>query len=319
MRTLHLHIGLPKTASTWLQERVFPALGHLDVRAMPRTRLFRAPGDAKAEHRLMGCVVRRAPAIWPAMGDAILDELAPSAGAAEGRDLLVSDEAFGRAASHPEALGAHLRGLAAAATARGFGRVAVVVLLRRQDTWLASHYAQVSDRAARAGQRDFERMVAQLTDPARSRYLGGMMVAYDALLEALHGAVGAENVTVLAHEALSADREGALARILDALGTPEGDRDAVMAAATGGAPTNRRSDPSGSWALRPRRIGARHGAPGTGIPLPLWLDRARGRGIALTPDLSRRILAAYRDANARAAAAAGLDLAAHGYIVDDRP
>ena len=306
-RPLHLHVGLPKTASTFLQERVFPALGHLEVRTVPPTALFRTRADAARGHRLFAAALHRSAAVWEARGPALMDELL-GPGDAGDRGLLVSDEAIGRRASRPEALAAHLAAFARLASARGFFPPRIVAFLRRQDHWLASHYAQVSDRKG-GSQAGFESMVDRTLDPARERYGFGMLLDYGALHAALASVAGAERVLMLPHEALVAEPERVLRRLLAWLGTPEEAVRTLLAAAADRA--NVRGEARGgvpSWRLRPPSLAL--GGRRFGLPSRLW----PARRIELTPDLSSRILAAYAEANARAAAAAGLDLAAYGYL-----
>ena len=311
MRAIHLHIGLPKTASTWLQEQAFPQLRHLRVVCTPRSRLFDEPADRALEGRVMACAMRRSAGVWRAMGDAVMAEmLGPRAASlADGRDLLISDEAIGRVGSRPEQLAAHLREMAPVAARWGFERLAVICLIRRQDRWIASHYAQMSDRNPRASQRDFEAFAARLADPSGARFALGALLDYAALREAL--AAVAPDPLVLAHEALERAPAEALRVLLDRLGTPVADRERVEAASLGTV-ANMRSG-GGSWRLRPRRR-ALLGHPR--LALPEWGRRGT---ITLTPEISARVMAAYAEGNRALDAAAGLGLAELGYFERDRP
>ena len=258
----------------------------------------------------MAAVFRRAPEVWEEMGDAIFAELFggrrdPARGA------LLSDEAIGRLATDPRRLAVHLAAMERAGTRHGFDRLHVVAVLRRQDTWLASHYAQVSDRRPGAGQADFERLVAAVLDPARQRFALGMVIDHGALLGALVDALGRGRVCVLAHEALAADPEGAATRLLGGLGTPPGEVRRI-ARALDERRSNARTSRPGRWTLRPRRLGVL----GRDLRVPARLDPRRGGSIALTPDLSARILDAYAPSNRAAARIGGLDLAGHGYLGD---
>ena len=307
-RPLHLHVGLPKTASTFLQERVFPGLGHLEVRSVPRSRAFRTGADAADGHRLFAAALRRSSAVWEARGTELMDEILRPAGAGD-RGLLVSDEAIGRAASRPEALAAHLSAFARTASAQGFGAPRIVAFLRRQDHWLASHYAQISDREGGGSQAGFAAMVERTLDPARDRHGFGMLLDYGALHAALAAVAGPEAVLLLPHEALLADPEATLRRLLAWLGTPEAAVPALLAAAAGRANVRgEAADGVPTWRLRPPSF-ALGGGRRVAVPSRLW----PARRIALVPGLSARILAAYADGNARVAAATGLDLTALGY------
>ena len=314
-RTLHLHIGLPKTASTWLQERVFPQLDHLRFVATPRSRLFDEPEDRAMEGRLMACALRRSATVWRATGDALMRELVGEREAwlGNGHDLLVSDEAIGRAGSRPEILAAHLREMAIVAQRWGHDRLSVVCLIRRQDHWLASHYAQMSDRDARASQRGFEALVRRIADPAGARHGFGTLIDHAALREALVGVV--DDLLLLPHEALRSDPERALTTLLAGLGTP-GDTTVRIVEASAGTAANVRSE-EGAWRLRPRSLLV----PGAGgrrrVALPSWTPVLGRRGvIRLTPDLSARILASYAASNRALDEAEQLGLGIYGYFGD---
>lgn len=312
-RPLHLHIGLPKTASTFLQDQIFPALDHLAVRTVPRTRLFRERADAAAEFRTFACALRRSATLWPSIGGPILDELL-GPGDDGRRGLLVSDEAIGRAASRPEGLAAHLAAFAALARTRGFARPRIVAFLRRQDHWLASHYAQISDRKRGAGEAGFRASVAATLDPAVQRHGFGTMLDYAALRAALVDVAGEDGVLLLPYEALRAEPEPTLRRLLDWLGTP-GTVAERLATMKGRA--NVRSDTTGGaprWQLRPPSIPLPRGRR-LALPAGIW----PARRISLPADLSRRILGAYGDSNRDVAAATGLDLGRWGYFAEPAP
>ena len=310
-RTLYLHIGLPKTASTWLQREVFPALDHVRFIDTPRTHLFRAPQDAEAEFRTFACALRRSSTVWHDCGDAVFEEVLGSRDTwlAEDRNLLISDEAIGRAGSRQALLAAHLAGIAATAARWGLTRMRVLCLIRRQDQWLASHYAQVSDRAWRPGQRHFEALVARVVDTAQSRHEFGALLDFAALREAIISVAGADNLLILPQEALRETPRASLTRILEWLGTPADKASAAMAAVERTA--NVRST-SGSWRLRPGSLRVPGGA--RRIALPTWVGLWRGASISVTPEASAAIFGAYGDSNRRLAAAENLPLGRWGYF-----
>lgn len=271
----------------------------------PLVGFFDLPEDRQSGHRVLSDAFRRAPELWDGPGERLLEDLMIAAGARpdDCRDLLLSEEGMGRQASRPAHLGAHLRALARACRRSGFDRTRVLAFIRRQDTWLASHYAQVSGSNPDAGQKDFERLVAQVADPRGARYGFGMMLDWRALHRTLCDAVGEENVLLIPHERLAADR----AEVLDGVGRWLGaDRNTIQSLQRAAGPhrSNVRSQ-DGFWALRdrPRTVG------------PLRLSgrlRRRGGRIALTGEISRTILASYAPANA-ALCDAGVDVARFGY------
>ena len=201
---LYLHIGLPKTATTFLQSSVFPQFDHLLNLGTPESANWQELDDQRLGGRILSCCMRRSSSIWPEFGDLIFEELLgpKELWLSNRRDVLISDEGVGRAGSRPSLLKAHMAGFRKKAMDWGFDRVSIICVFRRQDHWYASHYAQMSDRNYRASQQDFERQVERLVDPYQQRFQLGMLLDYKSLRDALVSAVGANNVLMLPHELL---------------------------------------------------------------------------------------------------------------------
>lgn len=307
LRTLHLHIGLPKTASTWLQKKVFPLIQHLEYRDRPKSPLFDYIGEL-AERRLMTSAFMQSSEIWPGFGDAIFGEILGDRQTwlLNDRDLLISDEGMGRQAGRPTLFAAHIRELQRKAKEWGFDRLNIICMIRRQDHWLASHHAQMSDRNPIAGQVDFERLVQEVTLPQLARYEFGMLLDYGVIHDRLLEVVEAENLLILPYELLGKSPQTFLQTLLERLDTPFAKIEEIVRL-TQGTTANVRSD-QGVWRLRPlpvRRI--------AGVPLPEWASRRREQIIQLTPDISDRVHTAYSTSNQSLAAKTGVDLKKHGY------
>lgn len=300
--TLYLHIGLPKTASTYLQSSLFPRLTHLTYRDTPRSRLFDTDEDRARGHRLLPAFIGRATGIWQAAGARLFAELLGGDRPAD-RSLLISDEGIGRFGSRPSTLAAHLHALRPAAADAGFGRIALLCLIRRQDRWLASHYAQMSDRLDRPGQAGFEAEAARIADPFAGRYGLGAMLDYDRLYAMLEAAVGADNLLMLPQEALSDAPDRSVDTMLRFLGaTPDS-----LADQAGGQRANARALGRDRWRLRPPRpAGLRHRL------LSRWGRRTPDE-IVLTDAVSRQILDSYRAGNQALSPRLPIPLAPYGY------
>ncbi len=299
----HLHLGSPKTATTWLQRHWFPRLGGFRYLEKPRLDAFAAGGFGSIEGYRYGIFDRcfaGSPEIWRVWGQRILGGLCDAS-----RPVLVSDEGAGTAGKRPELLAAHLRGLRRAVRRAGFRELKVLCVIRRQDQWLGSHYAQMSDRIPNASQRDFERFVDEWLDPCGDYYSKGLLLDYAAQHRAMSWAVGAGHLMMMPFEALRAEPEAYLSSLRTFLGDPPlrpaPDDDAEAC--------NVRSIHGDRWELRrPRpafRLGGRFG-----LRLP---EPGRGRHVALDDDLRRKILAAYGGSNRRTAQLTGWDLGRFGY------
>lgn len=312
--TLALHIGLPKTATTFLQTGIFPALDGLTFLATPGTALFAGPSDADAGGRLMAAAMKRSAAIWRDRGDLLFSEMLGAREAWTPRDVLVSDEGIGRIASRPALLGEHIDAIGREAGRWGFSKVLVLAVFRRQDHWFASHYAQMSDRNPSASQADFERAARSVLSPFETRYRLGMLMDYAALHEVLTGTLGRDRVLMLPFERLAAAPDAFHRSIARFLGVPAPQFGGAVATAD----RNARSAGAGTWQVRPLRPAAGRMSRLRSLPQRLAAGR-RERTITLTPDLSAAMLSAYRDSNTRLAAALGVDLAAFGYFPPGDP
>lgn len=303
-KTLYLHIGIPKTASSWLQSSVFCRFPHLDFFDSPRSGLFDSAEDLKDGGWLMASVFKRSSHIWKDYGDAIFQDIFGDKNAwrARQRNALISDERIGRQGSRSALLAAHLIGFRDVAADWGFTSVKVLFLIRRQDRWLASHYAQMSDRNPDAGQADFERFLYDITSPRRSRYSFGTLLDFGSLYATLAEALGPADVTVLPYEHLQESPSDFLDKLATALDAP--DRAALEAATATSA--NVRSE-GNIWKLRQK--------PGTSsiFRRKLPLGRNAEPNIELTPDLSLLVRNCYLKENVTFIRLTGIDLNQLGY------
>ena len=313
-------MGLPKTGTTYLQTHVFPALRETAYLDKPTADLF--TGDGDAGYGLLDGCFKRSAVVWRERGGEVLDALLPPPAGLDGKArVLVSDEGVGTAGRRPHLLRAHLEELAHVAGTRGLAPLRVLCTVRRQDQWLGSHYAQISDRITGASQETFERYVCDLLDPAREYYRRGVLLDYRGLREQLVRAVGEAHVLMLPYELLDRDPRHFIGRVAAFLET-DVDREAGL----GEDPEreNVRSARPDVWAIRPRSpAGARELRlrperlwSGLGLPSRVRLrlpERGRGDVLEMTEALRARVRAVYRASNVALAADLGLDLGTYGY------
>jgi len=307
-RTLHLHIGIPKTASTWLQNKVFTQLDHLHYLNCPQSNLFVAGNNPEKKKRMMGKIFKSSSKIWQGFGDTIFEDMLGdrSTWLAGGRDLLISEEAIGRQGSRPALLAAHFRDMKLLANNWGFERLNIICVIRRQDHWLASHYAQMSDRNPGASQTGFNGLIRKVTSARESRYQFGMLLDYSALYDHLAEVSGAENLILLPYEALNKSPRIFLQSLLTKLDTPD-DKIEEICNGTSATAANVRSN-QGVWYLQQKRTRI------AGIPLPGWLLGNSKKTIKVTPDIEDRIRETYSESNQKLASRTGLDLEQYGYF-----
>lgn len=308
MPDICFHIGLYKTASSWMQRTVFPAVGGLGL----------GSGNNKNRilQRMKACFLERSPDVWQeAEGRELAEDLL--ACAVSDGPVLYSDEALYRAkifldstreadfTGEPYLLATHLREFSRHAW-QGKGRVSVFYFVRNQMDWLASFYAQLSNRIPGASQADFVRRIQALAD--RPSAFGGNVVKYDRLTAALYEALGRDNVLPLVYERLNEEQTWSTLRAFSGLALAN-----ERASGTGGHFKIRRHSP-GSWTLR--KYGEKLRPRGFADRVHKNLARLPGRragSINAHESLRRQVQAAYHQSNAEFERLSGLDLSGLGY------
>jgi hypothetical protein len=184
---------------------------------MPANDLF--DPENEENDRLLSAIFRRSDTIWDHSGDLVLDHIFGPKWREDKRDLVVSDEGIGRSASRQGLLRAHLSGFRKSLARAGVEQVKLLCLFRRQDHWIASHYAQTSDRRAKPGQDDLAALIRRISDPRQERFTFGALLDYAAIHDCVAEAVERRNMLFLPVELLDSDHElveTSLARFFDA-------------------------------------------------------------------------------------------------------
>lgn len=329
MAVLCLHIGMSKTATTWLQKSVFPPLYGKSFRDNPRTSLLKGGRFQGALARAF----RRSPEVWPHMGSLLLKELSgePEHSEAVVRDdIVVSDQSAGprlfewggyvgshweRERMDPTMLSAHLRAVRKVALADGFSALKVILVIRRQDQWLASKYAQRSDRICGASQRDFEERIHYYLDEHDGYYSDGIILDYFRLWKALVEALGEQHVLMLPYEFLLVNPEGFLRQIVRFQRANQGDGVSIERLAAS-LPINVRSAAPDSWRLRSPQRGVllrTLGSPKQSLHL-VWSSAMRNRSIRVAPSTKKKILDTYGEGNREVGQKIGHDLGEFAYF-----
>jgi hypothetical protein len=200
---LVVHVGLPKTGTTFLQHRVLaqaPGIVFVHRGGGPR----QARACASFRHFAHASALTA-----PFHRRRLVTHLRALTGSGP---LLVSDENISVKAAHfwtgggtgPDRLARRLAGLAA-----DLGPLRVILGIRRQDRWLASRYAESSRHFPSFGQHDFDRRMAEIAAaPALPGPLGWL--DYQAVRAAFAAALGAENLLLVPLERLAAAPEATL-------------------------------------------------------------------------------------------------------------
>ena len=337
---LYLHIGLIKTATTFLMHEVFPLVSSIHYLRKPKSELV----EGMPHHGIFSRFFKRSPVIWSEMGQRLFDEILGEEDAKCGsQDVLIADEEMGVDLTYPcpfygsrwtqagndaFRLRKHLEALSEVALKRGFAQVRVLVTVRRQDTWLASAYAQRSDRLPEASQGHFEHFVHTLLDPAADYHRNGMRLNYNLLYQQLVQAVGRENVLVLPYELIERDLGRFLGKCFAFMEVSQQRVRPIYDALTQDEikQYNKRSVSPKEWAIQPRTIAdAKHRVHlwprrifeyfGLPIEVPLrWPEFGRGKKIYLTDALTEEILQTYEASNRLLDGAVNVELSQYGYF-----
>ena len=273
-RLVVLHIGLPKTGTTFLQRQVFARTPGLTF----------AHRNLAPERRRLCEDLRRYAKFPSVLAPLLRYRVASGLRAAAPRDpgtLLVSDENIGVDAHtlwrgrgpSPESLAARLAALAG--TVAPLGQLRVLIGVRRQDQWLASRYAESARIYPDFGQVDFDRRMARLhgMDPLSAPW---RWADYAAVERAFSAALGAENVMLLSLEHVTS----APARSMNELGRFLG--------------------------VRVKRLPKRKARNALSLGDNTWRMRGGSGALLLKPDVQDMILERFAASNAELAARARL-------------
>jgi hypothetical protein len=250
---LIVHIGLPKTATTFVQYRILARTrgvmllhGHKTVMAERVCGEFR---DYVRAGRLRAPFLRRR--LAASLRHAL--EIAQ----AEGSVLVVSDEnislhsgGFWRdKGPSPERVAQRLGALGRALGPQA-SPLRVIFGIRKQDRWLCSRYAESARHVSGFSQEDFERrMSAIIASPDLAGPLGWL--DHHRACSALMGALGAENVHVYRLEKLASKPRKVFADMGGFIGNPRLLRAWKRAQKKAmAAPKNVLSKPDDTWQLR---------------------------------------------------------------------
>jgi len=321
--TLYLYIGPPKTASTFLQRGFLQQIDELECQIRPKVQV-------NGRKIMFSDLFLFFPEVWQGIGKEYLRKWAEPAFQTD-RDLVISSEGIygGIATPRPwyqsrvecltsevnvlretnglsshESNATHLRTITEAAADIGFSQTKILVTVRRQDTKLASGYAEMSSSIAHASQANFETWLNTLIDDPIGQYaLGGEKLKYGAWWKQVSKKMGSENVLILPMELLGVEQNKFLGQWLDFLGLQDL-RGTYLPFDDGGATKRESSVSDNTWSLRPPardvralpfRILRKMGVVST---TKRWFSLPkRDEVIRLTTELSDKILAYYEQSN----------------------
>ena len=320
-----MHIGPPKTATTFLQNEVLSEIRSADYLTKPHV-------PVGGEDVRIGSLFCFDPQVWGKTESGAFRGFLKRVRSSNESDLIISDEGIYGGVASPQpwipdsaewkhgpfvrlqrqtldipnlsSLQLHLAKLSELAQDLGFEETKILFTTRRQDTRLASGYAQLSNRVRGASQESFRKWARHLTHDSLGYHAGGgKKLDYFEYWNGISDVVGRENVSVIPFELLKEDSHEFLDRWLGYLDVTE--KGQVLGSLLGSRQqSNERSVSKKTWTLRSpiRRGTLPAGRMFTALGLPWrfplrWPDLEREETITLSEVFSKEILDTYRSAN----------------------
>ena len=300
--SLFLHIGIHKTGSTFLQKEVFPNLPNIKFWHRPSFNIVGGENPTSLSRFMDG-----SPLIWRDLGDVLWNKLTREVPVHS--DILISDE-HPVQANDPLRIEQHLREVKKLVGPSH--NLHILIVIRRQDTWFASAYAEMSNRYNGASQDHFEEWLQHYINFEKSFFdSAGVRLRYFTLIQKIQDAVGQDSVTVLPYELLKSNPRLFVNQCCNAVNREVPDSISLK-------PKNKRCTSDGEWSIRPRYnyIQLRPGRAfqavfgKSRIPIPDW---RRGKKITLNKSLSSLILEKYSSENEKLDQNLNLGLKKYGY------
>ncbi len=325
MQDIFIHLGYPKTATTYLQRGLFRDFGFLGNDSA-------VEGARRLEHDLRSVICEDQAEVWrTSRGKEISQRISTLAGGTS--DVYYSSEYWlrGPATFFPSNSGLqtpqhsthmaleHLKAFQDNVW-KEKGRVHVMVTFRRQSNWLGSQYAQISNRRREPGQADFEHMMTRFIKDEGPH--GKSFLDYYLLYSELVKLFGKERVLFLPVEEVGTPMFWQRFETWSGLKVPPRQEQ-------GSSRQNVRGTAKGRWQTRPRNpvsgtravvvadevLRALHLPPKT----KSWIKKIEKRVFAthevtMTSEILAMIENAYAESNRALEKALDCPLSAHGYF-----
>ena len=145
------------------------------------------------------------PLIWKKLGKEFFKYTDKLSQRSSRESLLISDEfGFWENTNDPCVAARHIEEMRRTALENHFSKVKVLICIRKQDTWLASAYAETSKNFQKPSQSHFERWVESRIDPYSKFYSStGVRLRYHSMFSELSKYMKLKNLKIIPFELLS--------------------------------------------------------------------------------------------------------------------
>lgn len=305
MKNFNIHIGIHKTGSTFLQKKVFPKIKSIKFLSQPNFKILEG-----SKYTSLSKFMNRSPLVWRDLGSLFLQKAENKVKGDRKEDILISDE-HAVEANDPLRISKHIEEIKNVFEENYETKIVIVV--RRQDTWLASAYSEMSNRYGKASQSHFEKWVDKRLQSHENFYSSsGVRLKYYTLAKEVEKKVKQGNLKVIPFERLKKNPKKFIKEVCEFIekGIPRG---------IDISPEYSRSKSSSVWKIRPKKdryIRLR--------PIKLF-DKVIGKSILRVPStkrdneiflsdkISKRILDKYSKENKRLDDRMDVDLESYGY------
>ncbi len=330
-KTFYFHIGLHKTATTFLQKKVFPECNSLFFIKRNELRLINKEGPFKGWKisRDFEMGFARSPEFWLDYGDQLIQAAIPEHILSKNQNVLISSEGITGAriflrntdpmidpfspVNDPHLLIFHFRNLRKIIAKYGFDNIKIILTIRRQDYWFASNYSQFSHLIPRASQLDFETQVEHMINPEFRYYWEGIWGNYKLIRDCVLEITGKGNYLILPHELLVENPSDYLHRLADFV-----DDDGVINSSID--VLNKNSTGENEWRTKKRMY---YFKPYSFFDKydtrVISFGFGKENSIVLSPHISNKVIAFFKSKNQQLDQDENLNLNKYGYYQKDPP
>lgn len=330
-KIFYFHIGLHKTATTFLQQNVFPECHRLFYIKRNELRKLNKDGPFKGWRisRDFEMGFARSPEFWLDYGDQLIQTAIPKQVLSKNQNVLISSEGIAGAriflrntdpmidpfspVNDPHLLIFHFRNLRKIIAKYGFDRIKIILTIRRQDYWFASNYSEYSHLIPRSSQKDFETQIEHMISPEFRYYWEGMWANYKLLRDCLLEITGKEDYLILPHELLVENSHEFIKRLSNFI-----EDDGILKSSFD--VLNKNSVGNNEWKKKKRRYYFK--------PYRLFdkydnrvisFSIGKERIIKLKPYISDQVMAFFQKTNQQLDQDENLDLVKYGYYQNIQP
>jgi hypothetical protein len=212
-KSIRLHIGLPKTATSFVQKDVISKIKNINSFVHPNFGLIKK--NDFLDGSTLNAIFRRSPYIWKDLGDEFFGCLKEKSDP-EKKLTFISDELILVGdRNDPVVTSEHIKRMKRGSERHGYNNFEVVVTIRKQDEWLASAYSETSEQYFGVSQSSFETWVIKRIDKKDIYHRSsGIRINYNLMYNSIKDILGESNTVLVPYEMLKEDPKKFVSKII---------------------------------------------------------------------------------------------------------